>query len=43
MKHNMKKYILIPGLIILIITSFVSCKKFLEEKQVATLDPGLLQ
>jgi hypothetical protein len=37
MKHNMKKYILIPGLVILFISSFVSCKKFLAEKQVATL------
>jgi hypothetical protein len=38
----MKKSILISGLVILIITSFVSCKKFLKEKQVAAVDPGLL-
>lgn len=37
MKQNMKKYILIAGLVVLIITSFVSCKKFLDEKQVSSL------
>src|SRR5262249_16198705 len=37
MKQSLKKIILIPALIVLIITSFVSCKKFLKEKQVATL------
>lgn len=37
MKRNMNKSILIPGLIILLITSFVSCKKFLTERQVSTL------
>ncbi|HEY6503058.1 MAG TPA: RagB/SusD family nutrient uptake outer membrane protein [Chitinophagaceae bacterium] len=33
----MNRYILIPGMVILFITSFVSCKKFLTEKQVASL------
>ena len=33
----MKKYIFLPGLVVLIITSFISCRKFLDEKQVATL------
>jgi hypothetical protein len=37
MKHNNAKYFLIPGLFFLLIGSFVSCKKFLEEKQVSSL------
>ena len=37
MKHSLKKYILIPGLLILLITAFLSCKKFLDEKQVSVL------
>lgn len=37
MKRNINKYILIPGLVILFISSFVSCKKFLTEKQVSSL------
>jgi starch-binding outer membrane protein, SusD/RagB family len=37
MKLNIKKYILIPGLAILLIASFDSCKKFLTEKQVSSL------
>lgn len=37
MKSSIKKYILIPVLVVSIITSFVSCKKFLEEKQVSSL------
>jgi len=37
MKYNLKKNILLPGIAVLLISSFVSCKKFLTEKQVATL------
>lgn len=37
MKHGTNKYILIPALIILFISSLESCKKFLEEKQVSSL------
>src|SRR5439155_14888909 len=37
MKPNMKKYFLIPGLFLLFIISFDSCKKFLTEKQVTNL------
>ncbi len=37
MRYNITKYILTMGLIILMIPSFISCKKFLEEKQVASL------
>ena len=37
MKHNKTKYFLIPGLMVLLVSSFVSCKKFLEEKQVSSL------
>ncbi len=39
MRQRMKKYILIWILLNLIITSLISCKKFLEEKQVANLTP----
>jgi starch-binding outer membrane protein, SusD/RagB family len=37
MKLSIKKYILTAGCLILLVTSFVSCKKFLEEKQVSSL------
>lgn len=37
MKQNNAKYFLVPGLLFLLISSLVSCKKFLEEKQVASL------
>jgi hypothetical protein len=37
MKQNMKSNILIAVLVVLFITSFVSCKKFLTEKQVSSL------
>ena len=37
MRYSTTKYILTLGLIILMIPSFISCKKFLEEKQVASL------
>ncbi|MFI5130430.1 MAG: RagB/SusD family nutrient uptake outer membrane protein [Chitinophagales bacterium] len=37
MKYNINKYIVLPGLVILFISAFVSCKKFLTEKQVSTL------
>src|SRR6478609_6477572 len=37
MKQNKTKYILTTGLVILFVTSFVSCKKFLTEKQVSSL------
>ena len=37
MRYNITKYILTLGLIILMIPSFISCKKFLEEKQVSSL------
>jgi starch-binding outer membrane protein, SusD/RagB family len=36
MKQNINKAVLIPGLIVLLVISFTSCKKFLEEKQVST-------
>ena len=37
MQKSIKKYILVPWLVILATVSMVSCKKFLEEKQVSTL------
>ncbi|MBL7743533.1 MAG: RagB/SusD family nutrient uptake outer membrane protein [Chitinophagaceae bacterium] len=37
MKHSIKKIILIPVLMVCMITSFISCKKFLKEKQVSNL------
>ena|SRR5881392_2876193 len=37
MKRTNNKYILIPVLLLLFISPFTSCKKFLTEKQVATL------
>lgn len=39
MKSSIKKYILVPGLVIIAAVSFVSCKKFLEEEHVTNLDP----
>lgn len=48
MKQRTYKYILVPVLIVMLATSFSSCKKFLEEKQVSNLtqdyynsEPGL--
>lgn len=37
MKHNIKKIILVPVLMVCMVTSFISCKKFLKEKQVSNL------
>ncbi len=37
MKRNIINLILIPGLVILFISSLLSCKKFLTERQVSSL------
>jgi hypothetical protein len=42
MKYTKNKYFLIPALVVMIITSFVSCKKFLTEKQVSSLTQDYL-
>jgi len=37
MRQSINKFSIIPVLLTLVATSFVSCKKFLEEKQVSSL------
>jgi hypothetical protein len=37
MKHNQKKYMVITGLLISLVATLPSCKKFLQEKQVSSL------
>jgi hypothetical protein len=37
MKQSVKKYILVPGLVLSAAVSLFSCKKFLDEKQVSSL------
>jgi hypothetical protein len=43
MKQGLKKTILIPGLILVLISTFVSCKKFLTERQVSSLTQDYYQ
>jgi hypothetical protein len=43
MKQGFKKTILIPALILVLISTFVSCKKFLTEKQVSSLTQDYYQ